>query len=266
MFLLENLEQNNSKQSGFGRRKKRQRRSSSQSDSWNRTGFTSNRTQVTQLGTYFLENSVGLDGLVRSAQPGTPASLRSEAEKAAPSRKALDKFIQNSVISRFRSHREVPQAQFAVLVFSPMEFSNISQTNIRAAQEEGSARWVYTSSTAVCFPAIQSFTNFVVARKYGPRHSEELIFDYGDLEDLCRKCVQQPIKTLLLYSWLMPCSKCTSRIISEKNKLNGGRRMVVVYTADWVEERNNERNRECLRCNGVFVRRVKYNVPDDTFF
>ena len=170
-------------------------------------------------------------------------------------------FIKEEVISRFISHRDDSHQQFAVLVFSPFELPNISQTIIEAAKELDSEWKVFTSPDKY-YPAGRNFTNFIVARPNGPAHAEEIIFDYGDLNNLCEeRCIQQPIRTLLLYSWLMPCSKCTERIIEENGSLNGGRRMVVVYTKDWIEEEYNQRirNRNSLRNNGIRVMRVDYN-------
>lgn len=170
-------------------------------------------------------------------------------------------FIKDEVIRRFIYHRDDSHQQFAVLVFSPFEFPNISQTNIVAARELNSVRSAFTSPDKY-YPAGRHFTNFIVARPNGPAHAEEIIFDYGDLNNLCEeRCIQQPIRTLLLYSWLMPCSECTERIIEENGRLNGGRRMVVVYTKDWIEEEDNQRirNRNSLRNNGIRVMRVNYN-------
>lgn len=180
-------------------------------------------------------------------------------------RKCLEEFVKETVIPKFEDQRS--KRQFAVLILSPLELADISQTVLKEAAVKPKGNTAYTHPTDVFFPKYGSnFTNFIVARPKpkrlwfgGKKHAEISIFDFGKLEDLCGGN-DGDIKTLLLFSWYMPCTACTTRIIKEKGSLGKKRRMVVVYSDKWKKDSKDdvESNRERLNKEGITVAQVVY--------
>lgn len=175
---------------------------------------------------------------------------------------SLEKFVKETVIPKFEGHRS--KRQFAVLIFSPLEFADISQTVLHEAVKPNGTT-AFTNPRDVFFPNYESdFTNFIVARPKHfwfreKKHAEISIFDFGKLEDLCGGN-DGDIKTLLLFSWYMPCTACTTRIIKEKGSLGKKRRMVVVYSDKWKKDSKDDvkSNRERLNKEGITVAQVVY--------
>ena len=178
---------------------------------------------------------------------------------------SLEKFVKETVIPKFEGQRS--KRQFAVLIFSPLELADISQTVLQEAAVKPKGNTAYTNPKDVFFPKYESnFTNFIVARPKpkrwlfsGKKHAEISIFDFSKLEDLCGGN-DGDIKTLLLFSWYMPCTACTTRIIKEKGRLGKKRRMVVVYSDKWKKDSKDdvESNRKRLKKEGITVAKVVY--------
>ena len=113
----------------------------------------------------------------------------------------------------------------------------------------------------VSFPTDDDLVNYIVARPdqrcSPPRHAEETLLDRFDaLKD---RYPGSPISTVLLYSWLMPCSGCTELLI-QKFK-NCPYKVIVVYNNDWtkaIPDEKNEENRNMLRGAGIDVYQVRY--------
>ena len=70
-------------------------------------------------------------------------------------------------------------------------------------------------------------------------------------------------QSIVLYSWLMPCSTCTNVIVNAFRKTTNADSVIVAYTADYKAETpyNNKRNRQNLTKANITVIRVKYNHP-----
>lgn len=118
----------------------------------------------------------------------------------------------------------------------------------------------------VSFPSNDDhLVNYIVARpdqSYSPPlhvvHAEKILLNRFDV--LKEKFPGSSISTVLLYSWLMPCSGCTQLII-QKFK-NAPYKVVVAYNNDWtkaITEDENEKNRSKLREAGIDVYQVRYH-------
>lgn len=104
--------------------------------------------------------------------------------------------------------------------------------------------------------------NYIVARpdhqRYSPpRHAEETLLDRFDaLKD---RFPGLSISTVLVYSWLMPCSGCTKLLV--KKFENCSYKVIVVYNNDWtkaISDEENEENRNLLRGAGIDVYQIRY--------
>lgn len=113
----------------------------------------------------------------------------------------------------------------------------------------------------VSFPTDDDLVNYIVARpdqRYSPPlHAEETLLDRFDtLKD---RFPGSQISTVLVYSWLMPCSGCTKLLI-QKFK-NCPYKVIVAYNNDWtkaISDKENEENRNLLRRTGIDVYQIRY--------
>ena len=66
--------------------------------------------------------------------------------------------------------------------------------------------------------------------------------------------------TIVLYSWMMPCTGCTNALIQSLR--NHRSNVIIVYTIDWkgVDLDTNQQNRQRLCRAGIQVYQVDYNL------
>jgi len=172
-------------------------------------------------------------------------------------------FVWN-LIDKFNGQRQVGD-QFAVLVLSSGR-DNIEIMRFRPCDHSNNP---LVDSHHALYPLQDQYENYIAARpdrvpsKFGYRsvHAEEMILtEFDSLFSTYRRVEGCDPTYIVLYSWMMPCSDCTSAIIVWSNKhLNS--QIVVVYTIDWTEisEQENDDNRVRLHAAGIKVQRVKYN-------
>ena len=172
-------------------------------------------------------------------------------------------FIQN-IIDKFNGQRHVGD-QFAVVVLS----------SERVLNDIGRMRfwpcdYLYNplvNCHHLFYPPPHQYVNYIVARperQFWCRsvHAEEII-----LSEICsllwayRRAEGRNPTYILFYSWMMPCSNCTSALITLSYNLNS--KIVVVYTIDWkgISEEENDENRDWLYAAGIIVERVGYSPP-----
>ena len=172
-------------------------------------------------------------------------------------------FVWN-LIDKFNGQRQVGD-QFAVLVLSSGR-DNIERMRFSPCDHSNNP---LVDSHHALYPLQDRYENYIAARpdrvlsKFGYRsvHAEEMILtEFDSLFSAYRRVEGCDPTYIVLYSWMMPCSDCTSAIIVQSNKhLNS--QIVVVYTIDWTEisEQENDDNRVRLRAAGIKVQRVKYD-------
>jgi hypothetical protein len=86
-----------------------------------------------------------------------------------------------------------------------------------------------TDSTYPMFPHVNNLCNYITARPSDQNHAEAQLTNNFDV--LLRKYRSSTCQTIVLYTWLLPCARCTRKI---KDKLGWGRqqaRVVIVYTS-----------------------------------
>ena len=142
------------------------------------------------------------------------------------------------VINLFEQQRQ-EKHQFAVLFLSSQDYI----TDVTFQTKTGP---VYipeeaTNSSEPIFPPDYDLHNFVTARPhrkwyaYRKRHAEEQLLDKFDLlKTSFESSGFNTCRTAVLFTWLLPCKNCTTRII---NKLGGrGLKVIVIYI---IKHRND---------------------------
>ena len=173
---------------------------------------------------------------------------------------AFDKFI-NKVIGVFHRQRQ-ERDQFAVLIFT--EESNLSRMGKTKFQPCDPRAWCNTPLVNNAYPYFPrgNLGNYLVARPDGGRHCERIIFrQIRLLQNAYRRVHPGGPRCILLYSWLLPCSGCTSEILRYYSNISAPRpEMVVAYTVRWCEvtEAENQRNIKQMQQAGIIVKKIKY--------
>ena len=157
-----------------------------------------------------------------------------------------------TIIDKFNGQRQVGD-QFAVVVLSSeTELRNIGRMRFRPCDASNNP---LVDSHHTLSPQHQ-YGNYIVARP-DKVHAEEIIL--SEFDSLLNAYSRNPTY-IMLYSWMMPCSDCTSAIIALCNShLNS--QIIVVYTIDWKEisDEENETNRARLCAVGIIVQKVRYH-------
>ena len=174
---------------------------------------------------------------------------------------AFDKFIINKVISVFHRQRQ-ERDQFAVLIFTEeSELSRMRKTQFQPCDPRAWCNTPLVNNTYPYFPR-SNLGNYLVARPDEGRHCEKIFFrQIHLLQNAYRGVYPRGPNCIILYSWLLPCSDCTSEILRYYlNILPPRPKMVVAYTICWCEviEAVNQRNIEQMEQAGIIVRNIKY--------
>ena len=178
-------------------------------------------------------------------------------------------FITNTIIPTFSRQRSSGY-QFAVLLLlSEIDLANIAHMTFFPHDFWGQP---FVDKDYPTMPQdVLRYGNYIVAH---PRdnscHSEEEIFGkYSSIEspfdNLWNTYVEQNHsfpKCILLYTWNLPCSRCTDVIIRSLEESQYHRTSVIVaHTTYWRSESELEhsRNRDKLMNNNISVEQVKYS-------
>ena len=158
--------------------------------------------------------------------------------------------------------------QFAVVVLlSENDFDNICQTNFTPS-DSGKP---IVDKTVPSMPQDRAdYGNYIVARPIcNSYHSEEVLFGWnsvnnGPFSHLWSAYVEHTgayPKCILIYSWNLPCTRCTDVIIRSLREEPYNRvGVIVAHTQFWPLESGLDRNknRENLTRNNITVHQVGY--------
>ena len=171
-----------------------------------------------------------------------------------------------AVIDKFKAQRFDDEYQFAVLFFVQEEIKKLEDIHIDSNYV---FRNSYRNGLPLCnyeqtfWPDPEKFHNYMVSRHKNPKHAEEIILDR--FPRLWRKYLEikrgKKPSYVILYSWLMLCSKCTRKLISMMKDDYKPTKFVVVYTVSaWKgeSEQTAEMSRNKLLSAGIRVYRVDY--------
>lgn len=177
------------------------------------------------------------------------AFLAKETGKQAQSTSATAKkrfpaefhtFMQG-VIKTFQAQRKEADYEFAVLFLSEdRNFQHIS-TNVNFPTEA-------TDSESRTFPPDADLDNYATAGPQGPEHAETIVL--GKLDTLMDKFGEDKCKTIVLYTWLLPCDSrrnpnrkdCKAAIVEKLGPwAKKGKQVILVYTSKMSGDESGEK-------------------------
>ena len=173
-------------------------------------------------------------------------------------------FITATIIPSFKQQR-LTGNQFAVVVLlSEKDLYNICGTTF--VPSNGGQPLLNNSHPSMPHNAI-NYGNYIVARPSSSSwHSEEEIFGYSSINSpfsqlwtaYVRRNDSTP-KCVLLYTWNLPCSRCTDVIIRSLNdSMYSSTSVIVAHTTYWQREsgEGHRRNKEKLVKQNITVVQV----------
>ena len=194
---------------------------------------------------------------------GIPVNRR---RMLTPLPNSFHNFIIGIIIPSFEKQR-LTGYQFAVVVLlSEEDIDNICGT--RFIPSNGRKPTLNKYHPSMPRNAIH-YGNYIVARPNGSWHSEEEIFGkYSSIDSLfsqlwtayVKRYHSRP-KCILLYSWNLPCSRCTDVIIRSLNDDTYRRTSAIVaYSTYWQKELGEQytENEEKLKNENITVEEVQY--------
>ena len=176
-------------------------------------------------------------------------------------------FIIDKIIPYFLNQRRKAY-QFAVVVLlSENDFYNIYQTSFTPSRSDSGKPIVDNTFTSM--PQDRAdYGNYIVATPISNSyHSEEVLFGWNSVNNspfshLWSTYVKQTgacPKCILIYSWNLPCSRCTDVIIRSLREEPYNRVSVIVaHTTFWMLDLDRNKNKEKLIHNNITVQQVAY--------
>ena len=158
------------------------------------------------------------------------------------------KSLVRKLVEKFKDQRERGSYEFAVLVLSQEEIATIEKTSFWLRNGALTNR-IYST-----YPSDYFLGNFIVSRPDG-RHAEVLLMNrfnslWARQSHYC--------KTILLYSWLLPCNSCARRIADVLGPYAGERKTIVLYTSANGQEEEEKESRRLLNIKNIMMVKVKY--------
>ena len=179
----------------------------------------------------------------------------------------FNNFIVDKIIPYFLDQRRRAY-QFAVVVLlSENDFDNICQTSFTPSRSDSGKPII--DNTYISMPQDRTeYGNYIVARPISNSyHSEEEIFGqysvtdspFSHLWSAYLKYAGAHPKCVLIYSWNLPCSRCTDVIIRSLREEPYNRVSVIVaHTTFWMLDLDRNKNKEKLIHNNITVQQVAY--------
>ena len=160
--------------------------------------------------------------------------------------------------------------QFAVvMLLSESDYQNIEEIKYKPC-EKGKP---FINPLCSSMPQCENYCNYIVARRdpFLDCHAEEVIFGQpSKFTQLWYAYTLQHFPSpdyILIFSWILPCSKCTDLIIAALRKLRERptykeAKVFLAYVITWMKESptEHESNIRKLTQNGVVVEKVIYDV------
>lgn len=161
------------------------------------------------------------------------------------------------------------QTQFAVLYLSSAD-SDQELLNSSNFHTIGSKRNASTDQNPLTdrkkptYPKDEELYNYITSRQHDSDHAEELIMN--KFTTLVEKDENEAgnLKYIILYTWLFPCKKCRSKIISKFESKKYKIKTYVLYSVTRNEEKEGKKEGENdLRKAGIKVKRVHMYYKND---
>ena len=155
------------------------------------------------------------------------------------------------------SENEPAQKQFAVLYL----FSSKAEV-LKLEFETGSENNGLTNNRKPSFPRDAKLYNYVTARP-NDNHAEMIIMKKFDklVKAYGKSHSEDPIKYIILYTWLFPCEDCVSAIVSEMRRAypkDSSKVFIFVLYSDPYREDENEKSntKQTFKLNKIHPKRI----------
>lgn len=141
------------------------------------------------------------------------------------------------VIKTFQSQRKEADYEFAVLFLSEHRKLQDISTNVKFPTEA-------TDSESRTFPPDADLVNYVTAGPREHEHAETILL--GKLDKLMAKFGEEKCKTIVLYTWLLPCDSrpnrkdCKATIIEKLGPWAKSKAVILVYTSKMSGDESGE--------------------------
>lgn len=133
---------------------------------------------------------------------------------------------------------QVKEEQFAVLLLTHEEdFTSIRFTTRSEASHSGDER---------IFPSPENFRNYMISKPDGQKHAEaqliEMLVEYKLLEKYMEQMSCQKV-TIVLFTWLGPCKKCTKQIMNKLHRYLNRHKVIVMYKKNYTDTQGHRTER-----------------------
>ena len=200
-----------------------------------------------------------------------PVSNIDQKRTLSPLPNNFDNFITDTVVPSFKKQRSTGRYQFAVVILlSENDFDDISDMGFEPSNILGEP---LLNNTYPSMPRnAANYGNYIAARPDSVScHSEEEIFGkYSSINSPFRELWTAYMshngstpKCVLLYSWNLPCTRCTDVIIRSLNDdMYRCTSVIVAHTIYWRSESEEEHreNKEKLEKENIAVVQVPHPV------
>ena len=198
-----------------------------------------------------------------------PVSNINQKRTLSPLPNNFDNFITDTVVPSFKKQRSTGRYQFAVVILlSENDFDDISDMGFEPSNILGEP---LLNNTYPSMPRnAANYGNYIAARPDSVScHSEEEIFGkYSSINSPFRELWTAYMshngstpKCVLLYTWQLPCTRCTDVIIRSLNDdMYRCTSVIVAHTIYWRSESEEEHreNKEKLKKENIAVVQVPY--------
>ena len=200
-----------------------------------------------------------------------PVSNIDQKRTLSPLPNNFDNFITDMVVPSFKKQRSTGRYQFAVVILlSENDFDDISDMGFEPSNILGGP---LLNNTYPSMPRnAANYGNYIAARPDSVScHSEEEIFrKYSSINSPFRELWTAYMshngstpKCVLLYTWQLPCTRCTDVIIRSLNDdMYRCTSVIVAHTIYWRSESEEEHreNKEKLKKENIAVVQVPHPV------
>ena len=161
-------------------------------------------------------------------------------------------------------HQRRRKFQFSVLYLSPHEHISTETLSFQTRKGEVTTPKEATDRDSKIFPQGGMSFNYLTARPDGEDHAEALIM--ARFDSFMRSYMQRgmPCKTILLFTWILPCDSCKDCILQHLNKHLKQVKVVLVYVTGGEKDEDSEKDTiHELESAGITVNKIhRYNIQE----
>ena len=163
----------------------------------------------------------------------------------------------NNLVDLFH-HQRVRGHQFSVLYLSLEEELTVENVAFKTKGGVVSTPDEATDKDCAVFPPDENSLNYLTARPDGKNHAEALILErFNSLTRSFYRAHRHTFKTILLFTWILPCDQCKEKILQELQWEK--KQLTIVYVTAGEKDKEQERSTvQDLESAGITVKKTVY--------